>query len=285
MKTMQNKSTIIIVLFLSFILFNQCKNQEKKRKGKLFKIETTLGDITIKLYNETPKHKDNFLKLVDEGYYNGLLFHRVIKDFMIQTGDPNSKTAKKGQMLGSGGPGYTIEAEFNSNLFHKKGALSAARLGDEANPEKRSSGSQFYIVQGKKYTDDELNQMESQSEINQLMPFVQEYIQDPQNADILSRIQELNQKQDRTGLDSLIQLVTKVVAKKHPEIKPLKFTAEQREVYKNIGGTPFLDGSYTVFGEVVEGLDVLDKIAAVKTNSKDRPVEDVKIISITAVKK
>lgn len=282
---MQNKSTIIIVLFLSFILFNQCKNQEKKRKGKLFKIETTLGDITIKLYNETPKHKDNFLKLVDEGYYNGLLFHRVIKDFMIQTGDPNSKTAKKGQMLGSGGPGYTIEAEFNSNLFHKKGALSAARLGDEANPEKRSSGSQFYIVQGKKYTDDELNQMESQSEINQLMPFVQEYIQDPQNADILSRIQELNQKQDRTGLDSLIQLVTKVVAKKHPEIKPLKFTAEQRELYKTIGGTPFLDGSYTVFGEVVEGLDVLDKIAAVKTNSKDRPVEDVKIISITAVKK
>lgn len=282
---MQNKSTIIIVLFLSFILFGQCKNQEKKRKGKLFKIETSLGNITIKLYNETPKHRDNFLKLVDEGYYNGILFHRVIKDFMIQTGDPDSKTAKKGQVLGSGGPGYTIEAEFNPNLFHRKGVLSAARLGDKANPEKRSSGSQFYIVQGKKYTDEELDQMVSHSEMNQLMPLVQEYIQDPKNTDILNQIQELNQKQDRTGLDSLIQVVTEVVAKKHPEIKPLKLTAEQREVYKTIGGTPFLDGSYTVFGEVVEGLDVLDKIAAVKTNGEDRPIEDVKIISITAVKK
>lgn len=282
---MQNKLTIITALFLSIILFGQCKNQEKKSKGELFKIETTLGDITIKLYNETPKHKENFIKLVNEGYYNGMLFHRVIKDFMIQTGDPDSKTAKAGKVLGSGGPGYTVEAEFKTDLIHKKGALSAARLGDQANPEKRSSGSQFYIVQGKKYTDEELDQMASQSEMNKLMPFVQQYISDPKNVDVLNQIQEMKKQQNRTGLDSLVKAVTEIVAKKHPEIKLIKYTEKQREIYKTIGGTPFLDGSYTVFGELVEGLDILDKIAAVKTDSNDRPVEDVKIISIKAVKK
>ncbi len=280
------RNTIILssLLFSSLLFFSQCKNQEKAAKGSILKMETSMGDITIKLYDETPQHKENFLKLVNEGYFNGMLFHRVIKDFMIQAGDPDSKTAKKGQSLGSGGPGYTIEAEFNTNLIHKKGALSAARTGDQMNPEKRSSGSQFYIVQGKTYTDEELSIMEEQSKMNQLMPFIREYIQNPENALISKQIQEKQNARDREGLDSLILVVTEIVSKEHPDVKVLKYSDEQRELYKTVGGTPHLDGGYTVFGEVLEGLEIVDKIAVVKTAAGDRPLEDVKIISVTVVK-
>ncbi len=194
-------------------------NDEKQYKVK---ISTSYGDMILVLYNETPKHRDNFIKLVKEGYYNDLLFHRVMKDFMIQGGDPESKNASPNQMLGRGGPGYTIPAEFRTNLIHKKGALAAARQGDNVNPTKASSGSQFYIVQGKKYTPEEIAQLE------------QSY---------------------RT-----------------------LFTDEQKKAYREVGGTPFLDYNYTVFGEVISGLDVIDKIAAVKTSPQtDRPVEDVKM--------
>jgi len=185
------------------------------------KIETTQGNIVVKLYNETPKHRDNFIKLVKEGAFNDLLFHRVIKEFMIQGGDPNSRGAKPGQMLGDGGLGYTIPAEFVPSLYHKKGALAAARQGDQVNPAKESSSCQFYIVQGKVWNPRELNMIEQ-----------------------------------RYGK---------------------KFTPEQVEAYTTLGGTPFLDGDYTVFGEVVEGLDVIDKIAAVPCGPMDRPVEDVKM--------
>lgn len=183
-------------------------------------ISTQYGDIKVKLYNETPQHRDNFVKLVEQGFYDGTLFHRIIKEFMIQGGDPNSKNAQPGAMLGNGDPGYTIPAEILPGVIHKKGALSAARLGDQMNPKRESSGSQFYVVQGKKWTDDELNM------------FTQ---------------------------------------------RGLKLTPEQREIYKTIGGTPHLDGAYTVFGEVVEGLDVLDKIAATPTGQADRPIEDIKM--------
>jgi cyclophilin family peptidyl-prolyl cis-trans isomerase len=196
------------------------KENNHPKKTPMVQISTDYGVIKIKLYDETPSHRDNFLKLAEEGYYNGSLFHRVIKEFMIQGGDPNSKGAVAGAQLGSGGPGYTIPAEILPQLFHKKGVLSAARTGDQMNPQRRSSGSQFYIVQGKKYTDEELRQMES---------------------------------------------------------KGFVFTDAQKEVYKTIGGVPFLDAQYTVFGEVVEGLDVLDKIAAVQTAPGDRPVQDVKM--------
>jgi cyclophilin family peptidyl-prolyl cis-trans isomerase len=183
-------------------------------------ISTDFGDMTIRLYDETPQHRDNFIKLAKEGYYDGLLFHRVIQGFMIQGGDPQSKNAQPGQPLGSGGPGYTIPAEFNSSLIHKKGALSAARLGDQMNPQRASSGSQFYIVQGR-----------------------------PTSA------QELQNMGMRTGI---------------------RYTPEQAAVYAEVGGTPFLDMQYTVFGEVVKGLEVIDKIAAVRTAPGDRPIEDVK---------
>lgn len=184
-------------------------------------ITTSYGDMVVKLYNETPKHRDNFIKLVKEGYFNDLLFHRVIKEFMIQGGDPNSRNANAKTQLGAGGPGYTIPAEFNKNFIHKKGALSAARQGDQVNPTKASSGSQFYIVQGKVTDKAQLEQMGRQTG----------------NA----------------------------------------YSAEQMEVYATVGGTPFLDNQYTVFGEVIKGLEVIDKIAAVRTAVGDRPIEDVKM--------
>jgi len=197
------------------------ETETNQAQGQKILLSTKYGDMTILLYDETPKHRDNFIKLVNDGFYNGTLFHRVIRSFMIQGGDPDSKGAAPDQRLGMGGPGYTIEAEFSPAFIHKKGALSAARQGDQQNPEKRSSGSQFYVVQGKKATADELNR---------LAP--------------------------RTGAI---------------------YTTDQIKTYQQIGGTPFLDNQYTVFGEVIDGLDVIDKIAAVKTKPGDRPVEDIKM--------
>lgn len=188
-------------------------------------IKTSMGNIKIALYNETPQHRDNFIKLVQEGYYDGVLFHRIIKGFMIQTGDPDSKTAKPGQHLGMGGPEYRIPAEFVSNIYHKRGAVAAAR---DNNPAKASSGSQFYIVDGTVYDENYL-QMISQ----------------------------------RTGKT---------------------FSEEQKIAYTNIGGAPFLDGDYTVFGEVISGMEVVDKIASQVKDDNDRPLEDIKIISAKVIK-
>lgn len=184
-------------------------------------ISTGMGDMTIVLYDETPKHRDNFIKLAESGLYDGTIFHRVIQNFMIQGGDPESKNATPEKMLGNGGPGYTIPAEFNTKFFHKKGALAAARQGDNVNPKKESSGSQFYIVQGKKVSQDELNLFQSRSNI--------------------------------------------------------KMSPEQIKAYTTVGGAYHLDGAYTVFGEVIEGMDVIDKIASVQTNNMDRPLQDIKI--------
>ena len=227
------KKISLLFVFLSFLFCVQAQKavQQPKTGEKVYfvKIETTYGDIVVKLYNETPKHRDNFLKLVKEGTYDGLLFHRVINQFMIQGGDPKSRDAKPGQMLGDGELGYTIPAEFVTGLYHKKGALAAARQGDQVNPMKESSACQFYIVQGNKW-----------------------------NADRLKMVEQ------RMGKS---------------------FTKEQAEVYATLGGTPFLDGDYTVFGEVVEGLEVVDKIAAVPCGPNDRPVEDVKILKMSIIEK
>jgi cyclophilin family peptidyl-prolyl cis-trans isomerase len=204
----------------------------KKDRRRDVELVTTKGTMVLRLSNETPLHRDNFLRLVKSGFYDSVLFHRVIRDFMIQAGDPQSKQAKKGQALGNGGPNYTIPAEFRPSLFHKKGVLAAARLGDQQNPQKKSSGSQFYIVQGKKFTD--------------------------------------------AGLDSLETYRLK-----------RKLPAAHRQAYKTMGGTPHLDQNYTVFGEVVQGLDVVDRIAAEATtrNPPDRPVQDVRIIKARLVKR
>lgn len=235
------------------------------------KISTSLGDIFVRLYDETPKHRDNFIKLAKEGYFDGTLFHRVIKDFMIQGGDPDSKGAPAGKNLGTGGPDYTIPAEFvYPQLFHKRGALSAARLGDEVNPERESSGSQFYIVWGKTYKKSELQQMERQMEMQQEQTIFNQLARE--NRD---KILELRRNRDRAGLQELQdELVAETKAISMEKGKPT-FTDEQREAYTTIGGTPFLDNQYTVFGEVEEGLDVVEKIQNCETLRGDRPKEDI----------
>ena len=233
-------------------------------------IKTTLGDITVRLYDETPLHRDNFLKLAREGYYDGTLFHRVIKNFMVQGGDPNSRGASPTAHLGAGGPDYTIPAEFNKSLIHKKGALAAARQGDEVNPEKRSSGSQFYIVTGEIYSAGKLTQLERQMAQQQLQNIFNDLVVENR-----SRIIQLRKNRDNAGLMALqeeLQKKTYALAKEQGEPK---YTPEQREVYTSIGGTPFLDQNYTVFGEVEEGLDVVDKIQLVQTQPGDRPVDDI----------
>lgn len=246
-----------------------CTSGDKEHTYVL--IETRLGDIKIKLYNETPLHRDNFIKLVKEGYYNDLLFHRVIKDFMIQGGDPDSKKAPSEKMLGSGGPGYTIPAEIlYPALFHKKGALAAARQGDEVNPRKESSGSQFYIVAGNVYSEGKLKGLEQQ-----LTQMKERNIFNRLVAEHRNEIMQLRKNRDQEGLMSLQDSLTNRTHEILMEEGPVMFTPEQIEAYTSVGGTPHLDGEYTVFGEVVDGLDVVDKIQAVTTGKADRPQKDI----------
>lgn len=239
---------------------------------------TTAGIVDMKLYDETPKHRDNFVKLVKEQAYDSLLFHRVIKDFMIQGGDPESKGAPAGKNLGSGGPGYNIPAEINpATLFHKRGALSAARLGDEVNPTKESSGSQFYIVWGKVYKAAELKQLEHQMKMQQ--------DQNIFNALAMERREEimnLRRNRDREGLMELQDKLAKMAMEKSKELGAPSFTPEQTEAYTTQGGTPFLDGGYTVFGEVEEGLEIVEAIQNVETSMGDRPKTDV-VMNVTVV--
>ncbi len=225
---MKKYLSLPIVSLMIMINLPSLKLQAQETAGKhLIKIETSVGDMVIRLYDATPAHRDNMIKLIKEGFYKDQLFHRVIKDFMIQGGDPHSPGAEKGQRLGTGGPGYTVPAEFNPMLIHKKGALAAARKGDRENPEQASSGSQFYIVQGRVLTPEEIN--------------------------ILSQ----------RGVAT--------------------FTKESAAIYTSLGGTPHLDGAYTIFGEVIEGLDIIDFIASRTTDPYKRPIEDV-IYSISLIK-
>ena len=228
----------LVMAFVSFFALIVAAQQDVKLKRKDRKrdveLYTTAGNIVLRLYDSTPLHRDNFLKLVKSHYYDSVLFHRVIKNFMIQSGDPESKRAVPGQPLGNGGPGYRVPAEFRTTLFHKKGVLAAARMGDDVNPEKQSSASQFYIVQGRPFNDRELDSIE-------------------------------------------------VV-----RLKGYKLPAAHREVYKTLGGTPQLDQNYTVFGEVVSGLDVVDAIAGTATSKgpdKDRPLQDIRILKASLVKR
>jgi len=272
------KTLLGIIMFMPILIFAQ------KNKETMVLLETIQGNIKIKLYNETPKHRDNFIKLVTEKYYDGLLFHRVIKDFMIQTGDPNSKNAPKGKALGSGGPGYTIPAEFNPAFIHKKGALAAARTGDNINPLKASSGSQFYIVGGRKISDDELNQIEDKISSSQKIQLMKDYLSKPENKSIKDEYIKYQNENMVIKMDSIRKIIDKTISEKYKNNLIFKYTPQQREIYRTIGGTPFLDMNYTVFGEVIEGLDIVDKIASVKVDTGNRPEEDVKIISVKILK-
>ncbi len=235
-------------------------------------IHTSFGDIVVKLYDGTPQHRDNFLKLAKEGFYDGTLFHRVIKDFMIQGGDPDSKTAKPGQMLGSGDAGYTIPAEIKPGLFHKRGALSAARTGDEVNPERRSSGCQFYIVWGQTYKDGQMAQLAKQMNMQAQQGVFNKLVQEHR-----AEIMQMRRNRDNASLqalqDDLIAQTQAIVKEQGLGI----MTNEQKETYKTLGGTPFLDGQYTVFGEVESGLDIVAKIQEVSTDRNDRPQKDIQM--------
>ena len=247
-------------------------------QDKYVELTTSYGNIVVRLYGDTPKHQENFLKLVNEDYYDGVLFHRVINEFMIQTGDPDSKTAKKGQALGSGGPGYQIDAEIvYPKHFHKRGALAAARTGDQVNPQRRSSGSQFYIVTGQKVPEAMMSQIEQQS-----------IMQDKQNEfyrlanEHMAEIRAMQQRGDQAGLQALQQKLIDQVEAKYKDAKS-SVTPEMKQAYTTVGGAPHLDNQYTVFGEVISGMDVVDKIEKVQTDGNDRPLEDVKILSAKQV--
>lgn len=267
-------------LFFVLIVLLVCMSGVKAEKYKYVVLETNQGVIKLKLYEDTPLHSDNFTKLVKEKHYDGLLFHRVIDGFMIQGGSSDSRNAEKGKMLGMGDPGYTLEAEICPAHFHEKGALCAARQGDAVNPEKRSSGEQFYIVQGKTYTDEELDRLEQSRLMNAKNRLGMKLFQPKQEE--MRRYMAAGQQ---AKADSLVRAIQAEIEIQFKDYTDHLIPAERREVYRTMGGTPFLDGEYTVFGEVVEGLDIVDKIATRKTGAGDRPEEDVVILNARLSKK
>lgn len=274
-------SNKILLICLAFIALTACNAGSKRQtnhhmeneKRTLVKLETTMGNITVALYNETPKHRDNFIKLVKEGVYDSTLFHRVIKQFMIQAGDPDSKNASDTAMLGSGDVGYTIPAEFNPRFFHKKGVLAAARQGDDVNPEKASSGCQFYIVTGRKFTEPQLLGME-----NKINEQREEALFDSLARQHMKEIYKMRKAGDNAGLLELQDTLEAQARELADKEEKFRFTPEQIKAYSTIGGAPHLDGSYTVFGEVTEGMEVVDNIEIAKTNRADRPIENIRIL-------
>lgn len=271
------KAILLLTLVASCIMActgnQQKKTHMEKDNATLVRLETTLGNITVKLYNETPGHRDNFIKLVKEGAYDSTLFHRVIRSFMVQAGDPESKHASDTAILGNGDVGYTLPAEFNPTLFHKKGALAAARQGDDVNPEKASSGCQFYIVTGKKFSQAQLINMENQ--INEAR------LDTAFNILARKHMKEIFKMRKAGDNEGLLELQDSLEAQARAEVAKeprFKFSKQQIDAYTTLGGAPHLDGNYTVFGEVVDGMDIVDKIESVKTNRADRPVTDVRIL-------
>ncbi len=276
---------ILIVIIIAIFGISACNPiiEEVVRKKDLKKdieFTTDYGDIIFRLSDETPKHRNNFIKLVNQHFYDSLLFHRVINHFIIQTGDPESKTAKQGEPLGESDLPYTIPAEFNAILFHKRGALNAAR---DDNPERASSSTQFTFVQGRVYTDSTLNIAEKR--INGWLAF-NKVLHQTENKEIAALYEGLRKR--HTNPDSLVLISNKIRVLADEELKKgmiYKIPEEHRQVYKTLGGAAHLDQNYTVFGEVVKGMDVIDSIARVKTDSLDRPVNDVRIISAKLIKR
>lgn len=269
---------LVLLAACAGYVYAQSNSKKNMKTTPQVRISTNYGDIVVRLYDETPEHRDNFLELAREGYFDGTLFHRVIKDFMIQGGDPDSKGAPAGKQLGSGGPGYTVPAEFvYPQYFHKRGVLSAARQADQVNPERRSSGSQFYIVWGKTYTESALNQLAAQLDGQR-----GQQIFNGLAAQHRDSIQAMYQRGDQKGLMELQNRLAAETDKILKETQGFAFTPEQIEAYTTVGGTPFLDNQYTVFGEVVSGLDVVEKIQNVATGNADRPKEDV-VMTVTVL--
>ncbi len=244
-------------------------------------ISTPYGNMKLKLFNETPKHRDNFLKLVKEHFYDSLLFHRVIEGFMIQGGDPDSKHAEPAKLLGDGDLKYTIPAEFIPTLCHKKGMLCAARNGDDVNPEKASSAAQFYIVQGKVRTEEDLISFEKRINKPIIAKIKEEILNKTENADLKEKIAIAKKEQNNDSLMVYFKTVNKLVEDEYAKTPHYTFPPEHKTIYKTIGGTPHLDSQYTIFGEVIEGLEVIDKIATVGKNKDDRPLIDIRMTILT----
>jgi len=309
---MSKKTKLIGVLFVLSLFFIACKsskippistsnpsNPSKLSKSfiaelmqkypteNLILISTTYGEMLVRLFNETPLHRTNFIQLIENKFYDSLLFHRVIQDFMIQGGDPDSKKANFDKVLGDGDLDYTIPAEFKKELFHKKGMLCAARNGDDVNPTKASSACQFYIVQGKKFTDETLKNVEYRINKQILHQLTKEYIESPENQATKQKYEQFQKEGKKDSLTTLKKKIDTFILPKYEQMPHFVFSEEQKQIYKTIGGTPHLDGNYTVYGEVIAGLDVIDKLAAVNTGKNDRPLENLrmKIVIINKINK
>ena len=276
------KTKQLFILAVCLVVLTACGAGSKKtsnmEKRTQVKIETTMGDIVVELYNETPKHRDNFIKLAKEGMYDSTLFHRVIRNFMIQAGDPDSKTAADTAQLGGGDVGYTVPAEFIPKFFHKKGALAAARMGDDVNPERASSGCQFYIVTGRKFREAQLLDMAAQKNNNRVEEIFNELAR--------KHMKEIYKLRKAGNDDALYELQDSLETQAYAlakEEEPFMFSAEQLAAYSTIGGAPHLDGAYTVFGQVLEGMETVEKIELTKTGKADRPVENVRILKATVI--
>ena len=276
---MKKTNSLLLLLVLAISIIG-CKESSSEADDRtMIEMVTTKGTMVLALYNETPKHRDNFIKITNDKVLDSVLFHRVIEGFMIQGGDPDSKTAQAGDRLGSGGLGYKVDAEFLPELFHKKGVLAAARDG---NLQRASSSTQFYIVQGVVLENDSLIDTD-QDRINGWL--AEHYFKnDPQNKAVVDSFQKAIDNRDwdtyRLYNDSI-----KSLAENYTNFEKYSIPIEHRQVYKSIGGVPFLDQNYTVFGEVLEGLEVIDSIAGVETDPNDRPIEDVRILSVKVLSK
>lgn len=257
----------------ALLLIISCK--QYKQDSQYIKILTDKGDIVIRLYNETPKHRDNIIKLANEKYYDGQIFHRIINNFVVQGGDPTTKNAKPDSLYGNGGPDYLIDFEYVDSLIHKRGAVGMAREGDDINPEKKSSGSQFYIVKGKVYTNQQLDELEKKIESKKKASLYKRIFNDK-----LAK-QKDNSKIDTVSLSLDVSMAFDSIWEQQPKFK---FSEKQRKVYTTIGGIPHLDGNYTVFGEVIQGMDIVDEFSTVNTDKNDRPLKDIKF-SISVLKK
>lgn len=262
-----NRFLVFLVYCLLPIVY--CFGQEKN-----ILIETSYGNIKLKLYNETPIHRDNFLKLVEKHFYDSLLFHRVINKFMIQGGDPDSKKAPSGKVLGDGDVGYTLPAEFNPKLYHKRGVLAAARNSDEENPDQASSGCQFYIVQGKTFNDSLLD--EKARRITRMKAY-NHVVRNKENKALIEKYNAFIKQENADSMKVIKAKIDRLTDAEVQKLPMYEFSPEQKKTYSTVGGTPHLDGSYTVFGEVTEGMEVVDRIAAAPRDKSDRPLTDIRM--------
>lgn len=265
-----------ILLSLTIVLGSKHAYSQTFSKETIL-IITSYGNMKVKLFNETPKHRDNFIKLVKDHFYDSLLFHRVIEEFMIQGGDPDSKYAEPGKLLGDGDLKYTIPAEFVPSLCHKKGMLCAARNGDDVNPAKASSACQFYIVQGKTRTDQELKTLEKRINKELISRIKDSILNTTDNKVFADKLKQFRSEKNNDSLMVYIKKLDQMIDEAYQKLPHYKISPEQQQIYKTIGGTPHLDNNYTIFGEVIEGLDVIDKIAAVGKNKDDRPLIDIRM--------